>query len=109
MSQGIVSQDIADELRKAVVERGAEVYILVPPRLVGQPASYVPALSLLDGVKVGLLEHDEAFAIKNSSETFEIGDTLRPLTTNTSELYNYFLNEWQKATPYRFAPMTRGD
>jgi hypothetical protein len=109
MSQGIVSQTIAEEIRNAVVERGVDVYILVPPDLVQQPASYIPGLSLLDGVYVGLLEHDETFLIQDASAVFEIGETLRPLSTNTSALLDYFVGEWAKATHYQFAVITRGE
>jgi hypothetical protein len=103
MTQGVVSQPLAELIRKAVVERRVQVYILTPSRLVETPASYLPALSLIHGVAVRLVEHEENFVIQDGSAVFDT--TFASLAVNPAELYDYFLDEWERANPYRFTVM----
>ncbi len=104
MTQGVVSQSLAEDIRRAAVERGVKVYILVPPDLVQTPASYIPGLSLLDTVQVRVLEHQENFVIQDQSRVFELSESLLPVNTNISGLYSYFVEQWEKGRDYRFLP-----
>ncbi|MGL4611998.1 MAG: hypothetical protein ACRCYY_20360 [Trueperaceae bacterium] len=105
MTQGIFSESLADVIRRAVVERGVNVYILVPPVVAQTPASYVPALSLLDEVQVRLIQHEEDFLIQDSTAAFTF--ELQPLEVNASELYNYFVKQWKGGKAYKFTAVQK--
>ena len=101
MTQGVVNQDLADSIRRAAVERGVKIYLLIPPDLVQQPASFVPALSSLDGVYVRLIRHNEDFWIADTT-TVSTSD-LQTLSVDTTLLYTYFLEQWEQGSDYHFA------
>jgi hypothetical protein len=63
MTQGVVEQPLEQALKDAARKRGVDVFILCPPDLVQLPASYVPNLSLIDGIHVRLIDHDESFMV----------------------------------------------
>lgn len=96
MTQGIVSQELETVIREAVLGRGVKVYILVPPEFVQTPASYIPALSLLDGVYIRLLHHDEEFLIQDSARVFS------DHYYDVARLYMYFLGQWERGRHYQF-------
>lgn len=62
------SQVIAEALRKAVVERGVKVFLLVSPEYVEEGESFVPSLAILDGVQTRLALVDRAFVVADRGE-----------------------------------------
>ncbi len=62
------SQPLAEALRKAAVERGVRVYLLVSPEYVEEGGSFVPALAILDGVQTRLALVDRSFVIADRGE-----------------------------------------
>jgi hypothetical protein len=96
MTQGIFSQELETMIREAVSERGVKVYILAAPEHVQAPSSYIPALSLLDGVYVKLIQHDQEFMIQDAVTVFS------EASYDGLSLYNYFLEQWRGGTEYQF-------
>jgi hypothetical protein len=62
------SQPLAEALRKAAVERGVRVYLLVSPEYVEEGGSFVPALAVLERVQTRLALVDRSFVIADRGE-----------------------------------------
>ena len=108
---------IADALRKAAVERGVEVYLIVSAESVEEGGSFVPSIAVLEkvytrlalvdrsfiigdsGVKAFLLEGD---LLSQSSQAFE-GQATYALHDDTTlaRRGNLFRDVWLAAPAYR--------
>ncbi len=62
------SQMVAEALRKAAVERGVKVFLLVSPEYVEEGGSFVPALAVLEQVQTRLALVDRSFVVADRGE-----------------------------------------
>jgi hypothetical protein len=105
MTQGVVEQPLEQALKDAARKRGVDVFILCPPDLVQLPASYIPNLSLIDGIYVRLIDHDESFVVIDGKRL--INGKLEPIAGDAELLYSYFLGEWERVenSTYVYTPI----
>lgn len=63
------SEPLAEALRRAAVERGVRVYLLVSPEVVEEGGSFVPGLAVLDNVFTRLALVDRSFVVADRGES----------------------------------------
>jgi len=62
------AEPIAEALRRAAVERGVRIYLLVSPEYVEEGGSFVPSLAVLEGVHTRLALVDRSFVVADRGE-----------------------------------------
>lgn len=94
------SEEVADALRKALIERGVPVYILAPVGGIEDPASYFMSLALT-GASVSVAPVDEAFIVVDRTVLVQgpllSGETTLPGQTPAQ---TYYLNDPNQAAPF---------
>jgi phosphatidylserine/phosphatidylglycerophosphate/cardiolipin synthase-like enzyme len=116
VAPSVFSKPTAEAIRRAAAERGVQVFVIVSPRWVEAPGSYVASLSLIEGVQVRLAETERRFVVvdvgeaafviegglvSEGSRRFDEGPTYAladPL--EVASRAGLFTDVWQGAVPY---------
>lgn len=112
----IENKAIAEAIRRAAVERGVKVYLLVAPDFVEAPGSYTASLAALEGVRVRMAQVERSFAILDVEEAAVVleGSLLGSGSASFLQRASYAVNEgevmaersglfagvWEEAAPY---------
>lgn len=88
---------IAEAIRRAAVERGVKVFLLLTPELVEAPGSYAASLATLEGVQIRLAQVDRSFAILDVEEASVVleGSLLGSGSATFREQTSYAMTEGQ--------------
>lgn len=95
----LTSQEVADALRRAAVERGAAVYLLAQQDQATQPASYVQGLSRLRGVQVRLAARVEEAALVIDGRHLIRGPLVYRVAVPTEAAATWHIDLRQTAAP----------
>lgn len=116
VAPSVFSKPTAEAIRRAAAERGVQVFVIVSPRWVEAPGSYVASLSLIEGIQVRLAETERRFVVvdvgeaafviegglvSEGSRRFDEGPTYAladPL--EVAARAELFMGVWQGAVPY---------
>lgn len=112
----IRSREVADALRRAAVERGANVFILADDRYVREPAGFLSALSLVPGIQVRLVRGvSQSWVIVDGKVAlagplvWEVASPLESRATvvdrgqaTLARLSGWFSRSWKVARVYRY-------
>lgn len=113
----LLSKPVAEAVRRAVAERGVEVFIVTSQALVAAPGSFAMSLALLPGVQIRLSETERRFALVDTGaaafgvEGLLISEAQRGFNARPTFAFAapaevqdraaIFQTLWSAATPYR--------
>ncbi len=110
------SKDVAENLRKAAVERGVRVFLLADVRFLNDGGSFLGGLSLTPGIQVRLLRGlNDSRATIDRQVTLSgplLADVISPLQQTPTQASQeprevrtagaWFSKAWAQARPYRY-------
>lgn len=112
----LLSKPVAEAVRRAVAERGVEVFVVTSPASVAAPGSYAMSLALLPGVQIRLAETQRRFALVDTGasafgvEGLLISEAQRGFNARPTFAFSapaevqdraaIFQTLWPAATPY---------